>query len=91
MLEQERTQDTEGIAQGTAQGIAQGTVQGTVRWFSRVKGYGFINPDGQEDDVFVHFSAIEGDGYRNLNKGQRVEFSIEDTDKGPQAIKVVGL
>ena len=41
--------------------------------------------------MFVHFSAIEGDGYRNLNKGQRVEFSIEDTDKGPQAIQVVGL
>ena len=71
--------------------LEQARTQGTVRWFSRVKGYGFINPDGQEDDVFVHFSAIEGDGYRNLNKGQRVEFSIEDTDKGPQAIQVVGL
>ncbi|MBN1890279.1 MAG: cold shock domain-containing protein [Thermoflexales bacterium] len=71
--------------------LEEARTQGTVRWFSRVKGYGFINPDGQEDDVFVHFSAIEGDGYRNLNKGQRVEFSVEDTDKGPQAIKVVGL
>jgi cold shock protein len=64
---------------------------GTVRWFSRVKGYGFIQPDGQEKDVFVHYSAIQGEGYRNLHEGQRVEFSIESTDKGPQAIKVVGL
>jgi CspA family cold shock protein len=66
-------------------------IQGTVRWFSRVKGYGFILPDGQEKDVFVHFSAIKGEGYRNLNEGQRVLFSIEDTDKGPQAVEVEGL
>jgi len=66
-------------------------LQGTVRWFSRVKGYGFIQPDGQEKDVFVHFSAIKGEGYRNLNEGQRVLFSVEDTDKGPQAVEVEGL
>jgi CspA family cold shock protein len=66
-------------------------IQGTVRWFSRVKGYGFIQPDGQEKDVFVHFSAIKGEGYRNLNEGQRVLFSVEDTDKGPQAVEVEGL
>ena len=66
-------------------------IQGTVRWFSRVKGYGFILPDGQEKDVFVHFSAIKGEGYRNLNEGQRVLFSVEDTDKGPQAVEVEGL
>ena len=66
-------------------------LQGTVRWFSRVKGYGFIQPDGQEKDVFVHFSAIKGEGYRNLNEGQRVLFSIEDTEKGPQAVEVEGL
>ena len=64
---------------------------GTVQWFSRVKGFGFIRPDGTEKDVFVHFSAIRGDGYRNLNEGQRVEFTMEDTPKGPQAIDVVGL
>ncbi|HVO43035.1 MAG TPA: cold-shock protein [Aggregatilineales bacterium] len=64
---------------------------GTVKWFSRVKGYGFIEPDGGEKDVFVHFSAIVGDGYRNLEEGQRVEFSIEDTGKGPQAVRVVVL
>jgi CspA family cold shock protein len=62
---------------------------GTVKWFSRVKGYGFISPDGGEKDVFVHYSAIQGDGYRNLDEGQRVEFTIEDTPKGPQAVQVV--
>ena len=69
----------------------QERIQGTVRWFSRVKGYGFIQPDGQEKDVFVHFSAIQGEGYRNLDEGQRVEFVVEDTVKGPQAVQVVGL
>jgi CspA family cold shock protein len=66
-------------------------LKGTVRWFSRVKGYGFIQPDGGDKDVFVHFSAIVGEGYRNLNEGQRVEFSIEDSAKGPQAVQVMGL
>ena len=69
----------------------QARLQGTVRWFSRVKGYGFIQPDGQEKDVFVHFSAIKGEGYRNLNEGQRVLFSVEDTGKGLQAVEVEGL
>ena len=64
---------------------------GTVRWFSRVKGYGFIQPDGSEKDIFVHYSAILGEGYRNLNEGQRVEFIIEDSAKGPQASQVIGL
>jgi CspA family cold shock protein len=65
--------------------------KGTVRWFSRVKGYGFIQPDGSDKDVFVHYSAIVGEGYRNLDQGQRVEFTIEDSAKGPQATDVVGL
>jgi CspA family cold shock protein len=57
-----------------------------------VKGYGFIRPDGETDeDVFVHYSVIRGEGYRNLNKGQRVEFTIEDSPKGPQAVDVIGL
>ena len=61
---------------------------GTVQWFSRVKGYGFIRPDGQEEDVFVHYSSIVGEGYRNLRRGQKVEFTMEDSDKGPQAVEV---
>jgi CspA family cold shock protein len=68
-----------------------GRILGTVQWFSRVKGYGFVRPDGQEEDVFVHYSAIRGEGYRNLNEGQRVEFTMEDTSKGPQAVDVIGL
>ena len=64
---------------------------GTVQWFSRVKGYGFIRPDGQEEDVFVHYSSINGEGYRNLDQGQRVEFTMEDTPKGPQAVDVTAL
>jgi CspA family cold shock protein len=61
---------------------------GTVKWFSRVRGYGFIQPDDGSEDVFVHFSAIEGDGYRNLYENERVRFLIEDTPKGPQAVAV---
>jgi len=65
--------------------------QGTVKWFSRVKGYGFIQPDGASEDVFVHYTAIMGEGFRNLDQGQRVEFSIEDSPKGPQAAEVMKL
>jgi cold shock protein len=60
---------------------------GTVKWFSPEKGFGFITPaDGP--DVFVHFSAIEGDGYRNLEEGQAVEFEVTQGQKGPQASNV---
>jgi CspA family cold shock protein len=61
---------------------------GAVKWFSRVKGYGFITPDGETKEIFVHFSGIEGEGYRNLEEGQRVSFAVEDTPKGPQAVAV---
>jgi cold shock protein len=58
--------------------------QGTVKWFNADKGYGFIAVDGGRD-VFVHFSAIQSDGYRSLEEGQRVEFEITTTPRGPQA------
>src|ERR1700685_4668834 len=58
--------------------------QGTVKWFNADKGYGFIAVDGGRD-VFVHFSAIQADGYRSLEEGQRVEFEITQSDRGPQA------
>ena len=63
-------------------------ITGTVKWFNAAKGYGFIGHDGGED-VFVHFSALKMDGYRRLNKGQTVEFSIEEGPKGAQAADVV--
>ena len=65
-------------------------VTGTVKWFNGSKGYGFISREGG-DDVFVHYSAIQSDGFRTLEEGQRVEFTIELGFKGPQATSVVGL
>lgn len=62
-------------------------IQGTVKWFNTVKGYGFIGRE-EGDDVFVHFSAIQMDGYRKLEEGQNVEFTIEDGPKGLQAAEV---
>jgi CspA family cold shock protein len=62
-------------------------ITGTVKWFNAAKGYGFIAHEGGKD-VFVHFSAIQSDGYRSLNEGEQVEFSIEDSPKGPQAVNV---
>ena len=65
-------------------------VTGTVKWFNGSKGYGFISrEDG--DDVFVHHSAIQAEGFRNLQEGQRVEFTVEHDPKGLQATQVVGL
>ena len=61
---------------------------GTVKWFNNTKGYGFIGRDGG-DDVFVHFSAIKGEGYRSLEEGQKVEFSIQQGPKGLQAADVI--
>lgn len=60
---------------------------GTVKWFNGSKGYGFIEREGGKD-VFVHFSAIQSDGFRNLNEGQKVEFEVEQGPKGPQAANV---
>jgi len=62
---------------------------GTVKWFSAPKGYGFIGRNDGEEDVFVHFSAIQMEGYKRLKEGQQVEFSIEDGPKGLQAANVI--
>jgi cold shock protein len=65
---------------------------GTVKWFSNEKGYGFITPDDGGDDVFVHFSQIDGSGYKSLDEGAKVQFETEPGQKGPQAtgVKAVG-
>ncbi len=62
--------------------------QGTVKWFNADKGFGFISPDGGENDVFVHFSQIQSTGYRTLEENQRVEFQVTQGAKGPQAEQV---
>jgi len=61
--------------------------QGTVKWFNSEKGFGFIEVEG-ENDVFVHFSAIQVDGYKSLEEGEEVEFEIVEGDRGPQAANV---
>ena len=61
---------------------------GSVKWFSAEKGFGFVTPDDGSADVFVHFSAIVGDGYKSLDEGQKVEFDVTAGQKGPQAANV---
>jgi len=63
-------------------------MKGTVKWFNDSKGYGFIqSPQGE--DVFVHFSAIQAEGFRTLNEGEEVEFEVRESDRGPQAANVI--
>jgi CspA family cold shock protein len=63
---------------------------GTVKWFNESKGFGFISPDDGSKDVFVHFSSIEGSGFKTLAEGQAVNYDVEDGPKGPQATRVTG-
>ena len=64
---------------------------GTVKWFNDSKGFGFITPDDGKPDVFVHFSVVEGDGFKSLSEGQNVEFDFKDSPKGPQATRVAAV
>ena len=61
---------------------------GTVKWFNEAKGFGFITPEDGSKDVFVHFSAIQAEGFKVLNEGQAVSYNVEDGPKGPQATSV---
>lgn len=62
--------------------------RGAVKWFSAEKGYGFITPDDGTKDLFVHHSAIQADGFRTLNEGEKVEYDVTQGQKGPQAVNV---
>ncbi|MCK3657183.1 cold shock domain protein CspD [Pasteurellaceae bacterium Pebbles2] len=64
---------------------------GVVKWFNNAKGFGFINAEGSEEDIFAHFSAIEMDGYRSLKAGQKVNFEIIQGDKGSHATKIIPI
>jgi cold shock protein len=63
-------------------------ITGVVKWFNNAKGYGFVQPDGRDEDVFVHFSAIDMDGYKTLREGQKVQFEISQGPKGLHAANV---
>ena len=67
------------------EGVSEQMAQGTVKWFNAEKGFGFIAQDGGGPDVFVHYSAIQSNGYRSLDEAQRVEFEVTQGPKGPQA------
>ena len=62
--------------------------RGSVKWFSAEKGYGFITPDDGTKDLFVHYSAIQSEGFRTLNEGEKVEYEVTQGQKGPQAVNV---
>jgi CspA family cold shock protein len=74
-------------AETSKEGVLMAT--GKVKWFNEAKGYGFIEPDGGGRDVFVHYSAIQGEGYKTLSEGQLVDFEVIQGEKGPQASNVV--
>jgi len=67
------------------------TPEGTVKWFDNKKGFGFIEPNDEGEDVFVHYSALNMEGFKKLQEGQQVSFEIEDSDKGPRAVNVQPL
>jgi cold shock protein len=80
-----------GVLLGSARRKKKVKLKGTVKWFNNAKGFGFIGRDDGNADVFVHYSAINSEGYKSLQEGDQVEFEIVDGQKGPQAGNVVRL
>lgn len=66
-------------------------MKGTIKWFSDQKGYGFIEPEDGSKDIFVHHSAIQGEGFKTLNEGAKVEFEVTTDPKGPKATNVIKI
>jgi CspA family cold shock protein len=79
------------VHEGVAREVRAEMATGTVKWFNADKGYGFITPDEGDKDLFVHFSAIQGTGYRSLAEGAKVEYEEQQGEKGPQAANVTLL
>lgn len=71
--------------------MSDNRITGTVKWFNGTKGFGFITPDDGGKDLFVHYSEIQGNGFKNLEEGDRVEMTAEQGQKGPQAVRVVKI
>ena len=71
--------------------MSQERIQGTVKWFNATKGFGFISPDDESKDIFVHHSAIQMEGYKELEENDRVEFEVEQGQKGPSALRVTKI
>jgi len=78
-------------AERLRQDMAENQLEGVVKWFNNTKGFGFIKVDDRETDVFVHYSAIAANGYRSLDEGDRVTFTLEQGQKGPEARNVSKL
>lgn len=76
------------VAPGSTEKERNNIAQGTVKWFNAEKGYGFIAPEDGSADLFVHYSSIEGSGFKSLEENQRVEFEVGEGQKGPQAQEV---
>lgn len=79
-----------GIAE-LGRGVHMAKIKGSVKWFNEAKGFGFISPADGTKDVFVHFSAIQGNGFKTLAEGQNVEFEVQDGQKGPSAVNVTAI
>ncbi len=78
------------MEQDKNEGITKMSYTGVVKWFNNVKGFGFIEPESGDGDIFVHYSEIQSDGYKTLSRGQTVQYDVREGPKGLQALNVIG-